>query len=355
VKALNLKNHSAGHLHMKPDRITQFDGLRAIAIVAVFLHHAYHAKMLWMGVDLFFVLSGFLITGILVKQKETLSLGAYIGRFYARRGKRILPAYCASLVVTAIVFGIGWLSHWYLYLGAMNFIQPFKIDSPTTLQPLWSLAVEEQFYLAWPFAVYFLSRRQLVWLSAGLIVAAPILRYVCTPLFPTPWAVYTLLPFRMDCLAAGALLLLMKDKLAPARPWYGWLGAVPVSMGLLYLIVLGKQGYSKGGNAPYGNFAIYEATLLISVFVFWMAWVGIGKRILSSWPLVWLGTISLSLYLIHPTLLYVTPFRSVILAAVLSIAYASIMWIAVESPILHGSFRAAPSPKQEEASVAEAV
>lgn len=306
-----------------------------------------------MGVDIFFVLSGFLITGILVKQKEKLAIGSYIGRFYARRARRILPAYLAILAVTAILFGIGWLSHWYLYLGAMNFIVPFTANYPVTLGPLWSLAVEEQFYLTWPFAVYYLSRKHLIWLSVALVVAAPILRYVCTPLFPTMSAVYMLLPFRMDCIAAGALFALLKDKLTPRQDWQDWLGALPIVAALLYLALLAKQGHTRLSNDPYSNFAVYESTLVASASLFWMVWRGIGKRILSSWPFVWLGTISFSLYLIHYTALYLFGKRSVWLAAAFSILYAGVLWVVLERPILYGSFRTRRAPTREEISVAE--
>jgi len=320
-------------------RITQFDGLRAVAVTAVFLHHAFHAKLLWMGVDVFFVLSGFLITGILLNSKEETSFTRYIGTFYERRARRILPAYSVLLVITAALFGAAFLSHWYLYLGAMNFIQPFKIDSPATLQPLWSLAVEEQFYLVWPLAVYYLSRKSLLKCAAGIVLLAPVLRYACTPFFPTPWAVYMLLPFRMDCLAAGALFALLKDRIMPVNKGYGWLGSIPILAAIGYLVLLEKQGYSKSGNTPFGNLAIYETTLLISAVVVWMVLVGVGKGLLSSRVLVWLGTISLSLYLIHTTCLYLAP-HSVTLAAASAIVYASCMWLAVERRILSRSSKA---------------
>jgi peptidoglycan/LPS O-acetylase OafA/YrhL len=144
-----------------------------------------------------------------------------------------------------------------------------------------------------------------------------------------------LLPFRMDCLAAGALFVLIEDRLVPARKWYAGLGVLPIAAAAGYLILLGRQGFSKGGNEPYGNFAIYESTLLISVFVFWMAWAGIAKDFLSSRILVWVGTISLSLYLIHYTCLSLFP-NSVPLAALLALVYASVMWLVIERPILDG-------------------
>src|ERR1700744_4298233 len=82
-------------------RIVQLDGLRAIAVLAVFAQHALRAP-LWMGVDLFFVLSGFLITGILLERKSRGQ--SYFGYFYARRARRILPPYVLLMVVSSILF-----------------------------------------------------------------------------------------------------------------------------------------------------------------------------------------------------------------------------------------------------------
>ncbi len=184
-------------------RIRQLDGLRALAIVSVFLHHALHVKLLWMGVDLFFVLSGFLITGVLTDAKR-YSLAGFFGHFYSRRVRRILAPYLLMLFLASFIFGTAWLKHWYLYILLTNLLLPLGIPHPTAFDPLWSLAVEEQFYLVWPFAVYFLSTRRLRQLCIALIVLAPILRGAF--LFQRHWPIYTLTPFRMDLLAAGGLL-----------------------------------------------------------------------------------------------------------------------------------------------------
>src|SRR3977135_195463 len=110
-------------------RIDQLDGIRALAICAVFIHHAFHAKLLWAGVDLFFVLSGFLITGILI-QKKQLPVREYLYGFYERRARRILPPYVLLLVLTSILFGLAWAKHWYLYVFLMNVSVAFGIDRP---------------------------------------------------------------------------------------------------------------------------------------------------------------------------------------------------------------------------------
>jgi len=329
-------------------RIAQLDGLRGIAIAAVLIHHAYHVKLLWMGVDLFFVLSGFLVTGILERQKNK-PFGNYIGHFYERRARRILPPYFVIMGVTSIVFGLGWLHYWYLYLGGMNFFHPLGIPSPETL-PLWSLAVEEQFYLIWPLAIFFLSRKHVIRLNWLLLIAAPALRYFCTPLFSSEWAVYMLLPFRMDTLAAGALLALywgdISKRLEALPAFRPQLIAACSSFAILSLsgvLICAKLGITTSSNVPLGNLWIYECTLCIAVAAFVLSMVKVGYRVLTSWPLVWLGRVSYSIYLVHLTALYLFP-RSVILAVAATIAYALVLWFTVEKPMLR-----APAPRLEQA------
>src|SRR6476620_290798 len=94
-------------------RIVQLDGVRAVAVLAVFMNHAFGVS-LWMGVDLFFVLSGFLITGILLDRKSRNQ--SYFGYFYARRARRILPPYVLLLILSSLLFGLGWLKQWWWYV-----------------------------------------------------------------------------------------------------------------------------------------------------------------------------------------------------------------------------------------------
>lgn len=320
-------------------RLLQLDGVRALAITAVFLHHGLHIRLLWMGVDLFFVLSGFLITGILYDSKGG-SFRSYIGHFYARRVRRILPPYLAVLAISAVVFGVGWLHYWYFYIGGMNFLAPLHLPNLSSL-PLWSLAVEEQFYLFWPFAVFCLSRKRLIQLVVFLMVLAPVLRYVCTPLFSRHWAIYMLLPFRMDTLAAGALFALvwpgMRDRVAASARlrWTIAAGALAaMAVAFVSLILLGRWGYTTFDNTPVGNCLIYEMALLLVASAFFLALAGIGKPVLSFWPLVWLGRISYSIYLIHLTVLTLLPGYHAIPAVGVTIAYAALMWVCVEAPLL---------------------
>lgn len=325
---------------MKPksDRILTLDGLRGVAILAVFIHHAYQAKLLWMGVDLFFVLSGFLITGVLLKQKSA-NFGPYIHTFYAKRVRRLLPGYAMMLVIVTVLFGSAWMKHWYLFIGGMNFIMPFGMALPNYLRPLWSLAVEEQFYLVWPIAVFLLGPKHLKTLAWALIIAAPILRFVCTPHFFSPWAVYMLLPFRMDTLAVGALIALTLPEMRQAelanphrKTLLIWTSAAAAILGVAGLVYLGHLGVSTYANTSIGNTAIYELALLIVTSMFFLAISNVGRPILTNPILRFIGTISYSLYLIHE--IARAQYHNTLVAAAISLAYASAMWFFLEKPII---------------------
>ena len=171
---------------MAATRIRSLDGLRAIAIVLVMLHHSPAMKAYfgaprygWVGVDLFFVLSGYLITGILVEAKGGPN---YYRNFYARRALRIWPLYFAVLIAITVVmprvvhsehFNVG-LPPWYYFLLLQNLF--FTRALLTFLSPTWSLAVEEQFYLIWPFVISLISRTSLVRLCVFGFMASPFIR-----------------------------------------------------------------------------------------------------------------------------------------------------------------------------------
>ena len=221
-------------------RIVQLDGIRAIAIAAVFLQHVFFIRLLWMGVDLFFILSGFLITGILIEHKEQ-TLRGYFGRFYGRRADAFSP-YLLFLSIGLLFYGVWWLRHWYLYAFLMNLIAPLGVLRPGQFDPLWSLAVEEQFYFVWPFAVYFLSEDGLAKLALAFMAAAPILRWTCTPWFSTEWPIYMLTPFRMDTLAAGALMAIAWRKYRGKFERFGQYGLILSAVSISVLMFLSDSG-----------------------------------------------------------------------------------------------------------------
>jgi peptidoglycan/LPS O-acetylase OafA/YrhL len=181
-----------------------------------FIDRAVHAvgNSTWLGVDLFFVLSGFLITGILY---DARSSPRYFASFYGRRVLRIFPLYYGFLAAWLIVGslgrsapagegladGLGW---YWAYLSNVQ-VARSGWQEPLHLGHFWSLAVEEQFYLIWPFVVLAFDRRRLMQVCILSIVAAFVLRTVA-PFGLTPLGAYVLMPTRMDALAAGAFLAL---------------------------------------------------------------------------------------------------------------------------------------------------
>lgn len=211
-------------------RIPQLDGLRGLAIILVIIGH-YFAEVPhglsffgpgWLGVDLFFVLSGFLIGGILLRNKSSNS---FFSTFYIRRICRIIPIYYLILTLTLIV-----ITNEFLYFNAWNrgtlpiatyfsFTQNIYMsyaglqDTPWLL-PTWTLAVEEQFYLILPLIIRFVPERLLLRVVVVLILFAPILRMLL--LFSGVMhkiAVYVLLPCRWDLLFLGVLAaIIQRDK-----------------------------------------------------------------------------------------------------------------------------------------------
>lgn len=327
-------------MDMGRQRIVQLDGIRGFAVAAVFLHHAFSVPMLWLGVDLFFILSGFLITGILLgDQRKTR--GAYFADFYKRRAKRILPPYVLLMVFASLVLGVeSWLHHWYLYLFLMNFVVAFQIPHPHSLMMLWSLAVEEQFYFFWPLVVFYFDETAVAGLAVTLLVVVPVLRGLCTPLFSNEWPIYTLMPFRMDCLAAGALLAVIWRKAPELLEKYGRYGLVLPLISLVGLQWLGRNGITTSGDTVTGNIMVYEFSLWGCFGV--MTWALSGKSIglLKFRPIVYLGRISYTVYLVQMLMLQIcSKFSSdkwaiAGSAGVLTLGYATLSWFFLESPIL---------------------
>jgi peptidoglycan/LPS O-acetylase OafA/YrhL len=168
----------------------ELDSIRGLAILGVLFYHGFYWQIdlgafpLWqsriltltwcgrLGVNLFFVLSGFLITGLLLDSCERPD---YYRRFYIRRAQRILPAYAAILVTLALLrYPPAFLALSAVYLSNLTPLLGVAIAYPV----LWSLAVEEHFYFAWPAAVRHLSRLALLTLCIFIIVASPILRFI---------------------------------------------------------------------------------------------------------------------------------------------------------------------------------
>jgi peptidoglycan/LPS O-acetylase OafA/YrhL len=248
--------------------------LRGVAILLVMAFHfgwakpavGRPAKLLvlctnfgWSGVDLFFVLSGFLITGILLDSKDS---ARYFRNFYARRALRIFPAYYAVLATTLVVLpmfvpyaspGLQRILHEQGWLWAYSPNIAMAVHHGEWifgadwlyLAALWSLAVEEHFYLVWPQLVHFVSIRTLARVSVAIVLLAPIARAVALAAGVAPSIVYCLTPFRADALAMGGLLACVyrtPSWLAWLRPRLFW--GVIAGAGLVLIITARRKFFS---------------------------------------------------------------------------------------------------------------
>lgn len=227
---------TAGRPDQPHQRFPPLDGIRGLAILLVMLYHFFElylpehvfidvvvfglASSGWFGVDLFFVLSGFLITGILYDSKGS---ERYFLNFYARRTLRIFPLYYAALILFFVVFPQipHPLAQAYVadsapdQLWFWTYLTNFRIAGNglwyDALVPnvFWSLAIEEQFYLVWPLVVLLCHRKTLMGVCIGLIMTAFAVRLAFTLSGAEPLTTFVITPARMDCLAVGALLALV--------------------------------------------------------------------------------------------------------------------------------------------------
>lgn len=294
------------------DRNPQLDGLRGIAILLVIPFHANTWLPEWMrpvvsggwaGVDVFFVLSGFLITRILLRTRG--QPGYWLG-FIDRRVRRIFPLYFVVLALVGTIRALGLdqgdAAPWWMYVTfTSNWWQATHGVGTRLLRVTWSLACEEQFYLVWPWVVRWASREALAALAVVALVAAPVLRLA----FHGTDAAEYLLPMRMDPIAAGALLALVQP---PRWAWAVWLA------GAVALVGLGDAHAAVTVAAAAAIVAAERGALP------WLAWR----------PLVLCGTISYALYLLHLPCLHWCGLTGIALAFVL----AGLSWVLLEEPIL---------------------
>ena len=301
--------------------VPQLDGLRGVAILGVLLFHAGRFSLGWTGIVLFFVLSGFLITGILLDGKQR---AAYFRNFYARRALRIFPAYYVVLgltwwikrdfTVSGLETGIeSALPEWTYFL---LYVQNYWMGAHWFGTPLsrllgfsWTLAVEEQFYLVWPLLVYFLGSRALLLLCAALVAAAPLLRMWILGASDNPMLMLASLPSHLDSLAIGAAICLISRD-ARLRVWLTRRSGAMLlaAAGIPLAVLVGATGfapYAMGGRLQWASLPgnAWFLTLISLVFgaVLILALAG-ASRLSSalSWrPLRALGKISYGVYLYH--------------------------------------------------------
>jgi peptidoglycan/LPS O-acetylase OafA/YrhL len=311
-----------GHAQ-RPTHYPALDGLRAIAVLLVLYNHAPQllagndgsdgslgpawlgSRGAWLGVDLFFVLSGFLITSILLRSRGTVHA---FRRFWVRRALRIFPLAWLYLGVAALcgalVQGLESLRPGVDYVWAATYLINFHIAAQgwtaAALGILWSLAVEEHFYLAWPLAALRARPRTLVACLAAVVLLTPLLRWWLLPGHGRV-AVYVTTFCRWDTLACGALLAFAwasprRERVAALARWL----ALP-AVAFVALVVGGALSPVASDAPAWLGIAGYSGVAV--AFTVWCAlaleppaWLA---RALGSAPLRWIGRVSYGVYVWH--------------------------------------------------------
>ena len=359
-------------------RMPELDGIRGIAIGMVLIRHCFDIvsrpgsllayalvplRLDWSGVDLFFVLSGFLIGGILLDARESSN---YFRVFYMRRFFRIVPIYAGLLLSVGLAMylssaGIirkyeeilaGRLPWWYFATFLQNIgMSIHKVWGVYPLDVTWSLSVEEQFYLTLPLLIRFLDRRALLRFILFAIVAAPLLRAFFLDRNPGnyfPW--YTLMPCRADTLLLGVLgAIVLRDP-----RWLGWLlGKHRFVLQAIAILLLGVAYLGWRSPAP-----SQEYPLMVTFGLTWLAFTYLAFLLYAvlyrdSWIsrcLRWswlrgLGVIAYGLYLFHKFFLGMF-FRRIpwlrswhdvglsVIVLVVTICFCRLSWVYFEKPLV---------------------
>jgi peptidoglycan/LPS O-acetylase OafA/YrhL len=370
--------------------IAELDSIRAIGIGIVLLNHFWPTTMTgvifqlgqlgWIAMDAFFVLSGFLITGILL---DTRSRPDYFSNYYIRRSLRIFPLYYVTLLAAIVMLKLGqggaeykaFVHDWgspvwfFAYLGNFRMAYTGSFPPSTAFGVLWSLQIEEQFYLLFPLAVRYLRTEQLTRLLWCLVFLSPAFRVAFYLWNPNNLVIQNvLLPCHMEGLALGALIAIRFR----SGPWeLPKIRLTILTIGLLLLTCIGSivikpprpdlASLSVFSRLPGYSLASWSAACL----VIWLV-VFRGSRftsMLRTAPIRYMAMISYGIYLLHPLisrferswgqmgfrLQHDTILRFAIVVA-MSIGAASLSWYAFERPIARLKDRLAPSRQQPEAS-----
>jgi peptidoglycan/LPS O-acetylase OafA/YrhL len=306
---------AASHLAARPPdvrvaggRIRTLDGLRAVSIILVILGHlGNHPRIparlsaimdfANFGVRIFFVISGFLITNLLLKEQKKKSRIS-IKNFYLRRVFRIFPAFYAYFFIIVALSTAGYISlNRYDAIAAGTYLMNYRINPSWHLGHIWSLSVEEQFYFMWPWAIALAGWRWASRIAVAVFVSAPVFRIAIFYLQPTlrP-GIGAIFPTIADALAIGCLLAIYRDWL-----WAGnWYRKLLESRWFL-IVPLGALLANKlGGSVRLYILVVMTAMNLgVAATIDWSirnadSWIG---RILEYKAVAFIGVVSYSLYL----------------------------------------------------------
>ena len=335
-------------------RILQIQGLRAVAALLVTIFHARLMPGGFIGVDIFYVISGYLITGLIIREiGKTGRLD--LNEFYQRRIKRLLPTSVFVLFVTAVVgifvlpaitrdalgrdlFAAAAYVSNYLFAWWENDYQNLNA-TPSPFIHYWSLAVEEQFYVVWPIFILFLSRygKRTIFQGVAMVTALSFLLSIYLTQVAPIWAFYSL-PTRAWELGFGALLLFIPDRYLRNR-FLPWIGAIGIAIATFNF---DESTAFPGFNALLP--VVATAILIGSIPV----WPRFFNDLSNNRLMQWLGAISYPLYLWHwPALVLPSSalgrplqIRERFLCILLTIVLAHITSKFVEQPLRHRSFSA---------------
>ena len=367
-------------------RIRELDGLRGIAVLAVVGDHYFNwlpfsfFRYGWLGVDLFFILSGFLITSILL---ELRSSEHYFSVFYARRALRIFPPYYIALgiyLIASIAMGLNipwriWPRYFFYYCGLYTGGQEVMIASSSGLPiavasglfVLWSLSVEEIYYTIWAPIVRFTSQKIFSLLLLGMILLAPTLRILLHT--PAALEIYSFW-CRMDGLAYGsAIALLVSFRRIHPEHWFSsgrlinWLTWIFPSISLAFWIISGPTPYKVLSSSLGITLADISIALITLALIRQSGSNKIWVSFFRNKPLRSIGKVSYTMYLCHYPLLrlssdYFQRFHwehriQVVITHIVALLMTFIvsygMWYLVESRILRWKDRIIPSPHPSQA------
>ncbi len=366
------------------------DGVRGLAILIVVVHnaawiagesHDFLMKLTtaitatgWLGVSLFFTLSGFLITGILLDTKHKPT---YFESFYLRRTLRIFPLYYAVIAFTVLVAPLlawspEWIAsvyrtQWLYWLYITNWFLPFG-SLIFGLSTFWSLAVEEQFYLLWPLVVRHMTSRRLALLCLVVMAVTPVIRWALRAAGLPADVNYFWTITRWDALFAGALVAILLREERGVHILRRWQGRVAALAGTALIVLVGLQhGFHSDGM---GTQVIGQSLIAIlsACLIAYAVEEGphASRRLqgcLSLGALRTLGKYSYAMYVFHfPIHMLLTPYAEawvqgadtparfarvalyVSTILVLSLAMALISWRLIEKPFLDLKDKIAPRP-----------
>jgi peptidoglycan/LPS O-acetylase OafA/YrhL len=308
-------------------RLDAIDGLRG-TIIFVLIVHFDRIGAVWVGhlerayylvvqlgmlsMEVFFVVSGFLITGILLDSKGGRG---YFRNFYVRRALRIMPLFYGFLCVWLLLLPAltradlsqltnGTYSQLWIWLHLTNVVQALGggTAAPRSLVHFWSLSVEEQYYLFWPFVVFFCDRRRLKLVCLALILAAPAIRLTLVE-SGSAYAAYVLTPGRMDGLALGSLLAMLAREPGGLARFTRWAWPIAVLAFTAVLVIFAVLGEAVGHKGHLYNTVGLTASAFLAGSLLVLALSGrlgtLGNRLLTMPPLTILGRHCYGIYVVH--------------------------------------------------------